>query len=184
MTAIARSAAERSTASYQVALLLGDLLWAGLAVALAWWLVPDDAPDPTGGWSLVAAAALPLAWCLAAFLSGQYYLRPWRPAYLGVWDMLKAVAWGTATVAGLGYLLMPAALPGRDFYALAGFGMWLLGSLARLVTVTVLPRDAFVQRYLLLGTGRRAAAMAEALREARGMSLIGAVGLDGEVGGD
>ena len=167
-----------------MALLLGDLLWAGLAIALAWWLVPDDAPDPTGGWSLVAAAALPLAWCLAAFLAGLYYLRPWRPAYLAVWDMLKAVAWGTATVAGLGYLLIPAVLPGRDFYALAGFGMWLLGSLARLVAVTVLPRHAFVQRYLLLGTGRRAAAMAEALREARGMALIGAVTLDGEVGGD
>ena len=180
MTQIALVIPRRPGSRYQGALLALDLLWAALAMTAAWSLLPEDTPDPQRVGGLITLPLLALMWCLSVYLLGQYFLRPWRASYLIVLEMFEAIGLGTALTLGLSYLLMPGEMAGRAFYLLAATGAWTLGAITRLAFVELLPRRDFMHRYVLIGGGARAEAMANALRgpHTQGVELVGGIALD------
>ncbi len=176
----------RRQSRYQFAILVLDLIWSVAGMAIAAWLIPDHAPQLHRSLVWPFLLLLPALWCLFIYFAGQYYPRPWQAPYLTVLDMFKALALATAMAVAFTYAARPGVLAGRGFYFLSAFTVWFLGSVTRLIALAALPREKFGRRYVLLGLGRRAQAMAAAIgrAQARGERLVGCVALAGEAAGE
>jgi len=166
---------------FQGLLLLGDL-WASLmALALADVVRFANRSFLNSLYRIEPGeAVLAGCWVLMLFLRQLYTLRPSRPLLFWVEQLLTALVGGALLGAALTYFLAPQDLLPRSVYLIATCACLPLVGLVRWLGVRLGPEELVRERVLLLGTGVRAAALAEALAGERRATLLGAVALPGE----
>jgi len=140
-----------------------------------------EAADPRAAFSWALLAAV---WCAFLFLYGRYTLRLRQPWYLAVSQVLKAVVIGTSAALAVSYLLVPSWLAGRPVYLLSGSFFFVLASASRIAARVLMPRRVFSERYLLVGGGKSAEAMIEAIGDGHAPIAAELVGLVAASPGD
>ena len=168
----------------QAVLVSSDLLGAALAVALAY----VARPFTVAGWSpwetqAVLLGVLGPCWLIALFLGGMYTLRPPRSDFMWAQRIARRTVVGTLLAIALSFLIHPALLGGRLFYVLATLVAGVLFWLARLVSVHYGPDPLVRERVLVVGTGKHARSLIEALTNGHNPNraqLVGAIRADAE----
>lgn len=150
---------------YQLLLLAADLVCAALAVALTERILRAYSVPAAEAPVLVLLPLLALLWSALLYLLGQYTLRPRQPGYLAVYQVFKAVLFGTCGALALSYLFIPAWLAHRAVYLLSALLFLVLASASRLAARAVLARSIFAERYLIVGAGSQAWRMVEAMSD-------------------
>ncbi|MGQ9732170.1 MAG: nucleoside-diphosphate sugar epimerase/dehydratase, partial [Candidatus Zipacnadales bacterium] len=106
-------------------------------------------------------------WILFSLGHPGYLPRPYRPLITTAHQCLFAVALGSAAYVGLLYVLSPANLAHRGIILPASLMMFVSMVVLRHLAAAVAPRQAFTERYLILGDGERARLIANELRNGR-----------------
>lgn len=148
---------------FQLCLLLGDALAAGIAI----WAACSPAGLERFGiikgpacWSLGALGPL---WLFALFLGEHYTLRPARSSLVRTLQLAGSTAIGTLGAIALTFILVPSHLSHRLLYCVASIVAWLLFTVVREIAIACGPDALVRERVLIVGTGPRSKGLIEAL---------------------
>jgi len=158
-------------------LLVADLGSAAVAFILTQRVLRSYSAETAGSHVAFAWALLAAVWCGFLFLYGRYTLRLRQPWYLAVSQVFKAVVIGTSAALAVSYLLVPSWLAERSVYLLSGSVFFVLASASRIAARALVPRRVFSERYLLIGEGKQAQTMIEAISDGHAPVAAELVGL-------
>lgn len=181
-TTVPRPRSRRHYRVLRVVLACFDCMAAVAALLCAGAVIGDSrfasAPEAMPWGELV----LVVCWIVALGWSGQYVLRPGRPAINTAYHLLRATISGTAGAIALTFLLLPAFLAAPWLYVGGSLAAWVLFGVVRWVALRVCPARLVRDRVLLVGTDERALSLVDALMDghnAAGVELVGALTVSG-----
>ncbi len=169
-------AQRRARALLQFGLLVGDLVVAVAAIAIAVRLTRGAIWPDLDDW--LALGPLVPCWIAMLVLGGMYTLRAVRPILVWAYQVAGAALLGSVLAVAVTFFWHPDLLGGRYEYLLPTLLAWAGFLLARMVACRVGPPCLVRERVLVLGTGPRAQSLIRALGDGRGrlgVDLIGAV---------
>jgi len=166
---------------WKLSLFGADVLSAAVAFHAAILVSRGDLPLHQA-WSAGAGPALLVlgAWLVFSMRHPGFLPRPHRPLITTASQCLLAVAGGAATAVVLLYVAAPQSLVGRAVLVPASGLMFGLMVLTRHAAGALASREAFVQRYLILGNGERSKAIVNELHNGRHpyKQLVGLIPFD------
>jgi len=175
----------RQKTAWQVGLLTADVLSGVLALSIApsilRWVAGEGGGALTGAWPEGVVLG---AWLVASLKHPGYLPRPHRPLITTASQCLLAVATGSGGAIVLLYLLAPAGGVARELLIPATAAMFALTVVTRHLAGALASREAFAERYLILGNGDRSQAITDALGNGRHphQKIVGLIPFDGSAG--
>ena len=167
--------------AWKLSLFLADVLSAGVAFHVAMVVSRGNLTLPQA-WSAGAGPAVLVlaAWLVFSVRHPSFLPRPHRPLITTASQCLLAVAGGGAAAVVLLYVAAPGSLVGRAVLLPASAIMFGLMVLTRHVAGALASREAFVERYLILGNGERSKAIVKELHNGRHpyKQLVGLIPFD------
>jgi exopolysaccharide biosynthesis polyprenyl glycosylphosphotransferase len=154
--------------AWKVGLFIADVLGAALAFHVAILFARGPLTVSQGWLANVWPAGLVLVFWLLFSLGHPGYLpRPHRPLITTANQCLLAVAGGAGTSIVLLYVIAPGSLVDRTVLLPASAVMFVVMVLTRHAAGALASREAFVERYLILGNGQRSRAILRELSNGR-----------------
>lgn len=150
-------------AGWRVGLLAADVSGAGLA----FWVASGAVTGTPTALQVWAAVALLSAWLLTALRHPGFLPRPHRPLITTASQCLLATATGSGLWVVLLYVATPEGLAARELLLPATAVMFACRVISRHLAGALASREAFGERYLLIGNGERSRAIAEELSNGR-----------------
>ena len=158
----------RQRLAWKVGLFLADVISAAAAFQLAILLGRGAVSVPQAWVADAWSAGLALGcWLLFSLRHPGYLPRPHRPLITTASQCLLAVAGGSAAAIVLLYVTAPSSLAGRAVLVPASILMFGFMVVIRHLAGAVASRDAFVERYLILGNGERSRVIVNELSNGR-----------------